>query len=191
MSSIWLSFQTYGEFVLPPASWTYGNVLLPESHHFVVLLSKGSFYQAWVGPSVVCLFPSCPTIPKVQSSPCSKSMKFFAWSSRSSCIFLTIHRRPLGSEVVHSYVSFEYLEVVSLSLKASPPAIGHRLLLEDGYYTCISLILRCRSIVCCSWLHFIYDINLQFILLEAMIYFILIIGMPALERKFVKNQISI
>ena len=31
-SSIWLSFQTFGEFVLPHASWTYVNAMLPKSH---------------------------------------------------------------------------------------------------------------------------------------------------------------
>jgi len=31
-SSVWLSFQTYGEFGLPPTSWTCVNAMLLESH---------------------------------------------------------------------------------------------------------------------------------------------------------------
>jgi hypothetical protein len=31
--------------VVPPVSQTYVNITLPESHHFVILLSKGSFIQ--------------------------------------------------------------------------------------------------------------------------------------------------
>jgi len=48
---------------------------------------QGNFYPTWVDLSAVCLLTSCSTIPKVQSSPCSKSMKLFAWSSISSCLF--------------------------------------------------------------------------------------------------------
>ena len=66
--------------------------------------------------------------------------------------------------ILHSYLIFEYFKVVSRALKTSSPAIGPYQLLEYGYYTCISFfILRCRSIVYCSRLHFIqlYDMDLQ------------------------------
>ena len=79
---------------------------------------QGNFFQAWVSPSTVCLFPSCPTILKVQSSICLKSMKPLAWSSRFSSPYPTSRRRPLGSEVVHScYTPTRVLNILKLLLK--------------------------------------------------------------------------
>jgi hypothetical protein len=67
------------------------------------VIFQGKFHPAWVGLSSFCLLTSLPGHPKVQSSLCSKSMKFFVWSSRSSCIFQMSCRTPLGNEVVHSH----------------------------------------------------------------------------------------
>ena len=50
---------------------------------------------------------------------------------------------------------FEDLEVLARALKTSSLSIRHYWLLEDGYYTCIYLILRCTSVVYFPWLHFI------------------------------------
>ena len=83
-----------------------------------MLLSKGCFYQAWVGPSAVCLLPSYPAILNVQSSLCSKSMKPSVWSPRFSSPWPTSRQRPLGSEFVHShYTPTWFFKILKLLLE--------------------------------------------------------------------------
>jgi hypothetical protein len=132
--------------------------MLPESDHL------SCFCPREVSPNLSR--PFCSLSLDLMSRPSRKSSQVLIQNRRSS---LPDHRDPLvfSRRVVedlrvvsyalplYSYLSFEYLEVVSRAMKTSSPAIGRYWLLEDGYYTCISLILRCRSVVYCSRLHFI------------------------------------
>jgi hypothetical protein len=125
---------------------------------------------------ISCYFPR-EVSPNLSQPFCSLSLDLVSRSSRESSQVLIQNRRsslldhldPLvfyrrvieDLRVVsyalplYSYLSFEDLEFVARAMKTSSPAIGHYWLLEDGYYICISLILRCRFIVYCSQLHFI------------------------------------
>jgi hypothetical protein len=81
------------------------------------------------------------------------------------------HRRPLGSEVVHSYytptLSFEDFEVVSRALKILSPAIRPYQPLEDGYSICISFLFRDVAPLCIvcgytlysylTWIYSVFD----------------------------------
>jgi hypothetical protein len=76
-SSVWLLFQTYGDFLVPSISHNYVNITLPKSHHFVVIFSEGSFFFNLSQPfcSLSLDFHEL-AIPRVTSSSDSKSMKF-------------------------------------------------------------------------------------------------------------------
>jgi hypothetical protein len=83
---------------MPIVSHTYVNNMLHESHHFIVLLSKGSFsnlsqpFYSW------SLDFHESVILRIQSSLDSKSTKFDIYCSSSSNLSMTVCRRPWGSQ---------------------------------------------------------------------------------------------
>jgi hypothetical protein len=137
---------------------------------------QGNFYPNQVILSTVCLL-------NFMSQPSRESNQVQIQNRRSS---LPDHRDPLVFSrwlvedlrivsftlPLYSYLSFEDLEVVARAMKSSSPAAGITSFLKMHIVLVyLRLILRCRSNVYFSWLHFIYlyDMDLQCTLLEAMI----------------------
>ena len=158
-SSIWLSFQTHGEFALPLTSWTYVNVMLVESDHLSCYCTK-EFLPNLSQPLYNFSLYLMPDHPKKSNQVLVRNQ----WSS------LPDHRDPL----VYSRQAVKYLWVMksythitllpefwrswSCCLSSKSIISSHQMTLSflkmDTIHVYL-LILRCRSAVYCSRLHFI------------------------------------
>jgi hypothetical protein len=157
-SSIWLFFQTHGEFVLPPASWTYVNVMLPESDHQSCYCPREffpnliwSFYSLSLDLMLVHLKSPIKSVFEINEVLCL-IIKILLFVPRWAVEDLWI-----VNSYTHTTLLPKFWIFLSCCLSSEDLISNHQASLASLrwiLYMYIFWFLRCRSIVYFLWIHF-------------------------------------